>query len=265
MDCSDGSVTNPLSRRKPTVIYQDSSNNIHDQNTRIQIQDSQLHNQPQYIHTAVPPPQYFQHHPSGAVPMTGYYQMYPSQAQSQHRAPHPALDQHNFVYYMPARQPPQAYNIPLQSDPAASAPPSNQVPPPSGLFTAPRAVQPVTKAETPANAYRTATSSGAMPPQLVQVPSSQHQMQPQYVGYSHIHQPSQPVSSTGSGGGANYVYEFTDPSQQGQHIYYAAQPLPPQSAAQFQTIPSALPAETQPGSHLQADNSLKQQVRTSQP
>ncbi|KAI3796143.1 hypothetical protein L1987_38808 [Smallanthus sonchifolius] len=287
---SDGSVTNPLSRRKPSVIYQDpiaqnqfsANNTIHDQNTRIQLQDSayviptpttqvdpqhpQIHHQPQYIHTAVPPPQYLHHHhhPSGAVPMASYYHMYPSQ--SQHRAPHPALDQQNFVYYMPARQPPQGYNLPMQADPAASAPPSNQVPPPSGLFTAPRGVQTATKTEQPAGVYRTTASSGALPPQLVQVPSSQHQIQPQFVGYSHIHQPSQPVASGGSGGGGgNYVYEFTDPSQQGQHIYYAAQPLPPQSAAQYQTMVSTLPAEAQAGSRLQADNSMKQQVRTFQP
>ncbi|KAJ0683337.1 putative PB1 domain-containing protein [Helianthus annuus] len=294
---SDGSLTNPLSRRQPPVTYQDpvaqtqfSSNNvvrttdpsnIHDQNTRIpiqqpqQVQDSgyvistpttqvdpqhpQLHPQPQFIH--VPPPQYL-HQPSGAVPMASYYQMYPSH--SQIRAPHPAVDQHNFVYYMPARQPPQGYNVPLQADPAASAPPSNQVPPPSSLFTAPRAAQ-TAKTEPSAGVYRTATSSAALPPQLVQVPSSQHPIQPQYVGYSHIHQPPQPVTSGGSG---NYVYEFADPSQQRPHIYYAAQPLPPQSAAQYQTMTSTLPVEAQAqaqgGSHLQADNSMKpQQVRTS--
>ncbi|XP_076917396.1 uncharacterized protein LOC143577449 [Bidens hawaiensis] len=268
---SDGSVTNPLSRRKPTVIYQDPSG-FNDQNPRIQIQpvqqvdpqhtqlnaQPQPQAQPQFIHTAVPPPQYLhhQHHPSGAVPMAAYYQMYPSQ--SHIRAPHAPLDQHNFVYYMPARQPPQGYNLPpLQTDPAASAPPSSQVPPPSGLFIAPRAVQPATKTDPPAGMYRPTATSGVLPPQLVQVPSSQHPIQPQFVGYSHIQQPSQPVSSTGSGG--NYVYEFADPAQQGrQHIYYAPQPLPPQSAAQYQTMTSTLPVESQ------ADNNMKQQqVRTS--
>ncbi|KAL8268917.1 hypothetical protein R6Q59_002715 [Mikania micrantha] len=285
---SDGSVTNPLSRKKTPLIYQDLLAQTLDQNTRIQIQQPQPvqdsayvtpttpaqvdpqhlqhHHQPQFIHTAVPPPQYLHHHPSGVVPMAAYYQMYPSQSQPQHRAPHPALDQHNFVYYMPARQPPQGYNLPLQADPAASAPPSNQVPPPSGLFTVPRSAQTATKTEPPAGVYRTATTSGALPPQLVQVPSSQqHPIQPQFVGYSHLHQPTQPVASSGGTGGGNYVYEFTDPSQQGQHIYYAAQPLPPQSAAPYQTIPSTLPVEAQTGSHLQADNSMKQQVRTSQP
>ncbi|KAK9051082.1 hypothetical protein SSX86_027708 [Deinandra increscens subsp. villosa] len=270
---SDGSVTNPLSRRKPPVIYQDQIlqpqqvQQVQDSayltpTTQVDSQHPQLHHQPQFIHTAVPPPQYLHHHhPSGAaVPMASYYQMYPSQ--SQHRAPHPALDQHNFVYYMPARQPPQGYNLPLQTDPAASAPPSNQVPPPSGLFTAPRPAQTATKIEPPA-VYRTATSSGALPTQLVQVSSGQHQIQPQFVGYSHTRQPSQPIASAGSGG--SYVYEFPDPSPQGQHIYYAAQPLPPQSAAQYQTIPSTVPVEAQAGSHLHTDNNMKQQVRTSQP
>ncbi|KAI7739247.1 hypothetical protein M8C21_004444, partial [Ambrosia artemisiifolia] len=298
---SDGSVRNPLSRQIPPVSHQDpfgqtqfSSNsavraidqsNMLDQNTRIQIQQPQqqvqdsgyvistpttqvdpqhpqVHHQPQFIHTAVPQPQYLHHHPSGAVPMASYYQMYPPQ--SQIRAPHPALDQQNFVYYMPARQAPQGYNLPMQADPAASAPPSNQVPPPSGLFAAPRSGQTAAKTEQPAGVYRTATSSGALPPQMVQVPSSQHQIQPQFVGYSHIHQPPQPVTSGGSG---NYVYELADPSQQGQHIYYTAQPLPPQSAAQYQTMTSSLPveAQAQAGAHLQADNIMRQQqqVRTS--
>ncbi|XP_076918927.1 uncharacterized protein LOC143579535 [Bidens hawaiensis] len=269
---SDGSVMNPLSRRKPPVIYQD-PNTFNDQNTRIQIQQpgqqvdlqhTQLNSQPQpqFIHTAVLPPQYLhhQHHPSGAVPMAAaYYQKYPSQSHQTHiRAPHAPTDQHNFVYYMPARQPPQGYNLqPIQTDPAASVPPSSQVPPPSGLFTAPRAVQTATKTDPPAGMYRTTATSGALLPQLVQVPSSQHPIQPQFVGYSHIQPPSHPVSSGGSGG--NYVYEFADPSQQGQHIYYAAQPLPPQSVAQCQTMTSTLPVESQ------ADNNMKQQVRTSQP
>ncbi|KAI3763811.1 hypothetical protein L2E82_13808 [Cichorium intybus] len=247
---SDGSITNPLSRRNPPAVYQDPSaqpqfstnnnnrasdpSNIHDQNTRIQMQQQQihdsgylistpttqadpqhpqLHHQPQFIHTAVPPPQYIHHHPSGVVPMASYYQMYPSN--SQHHAPRP-LDQHNFVYYMPT----------------VSAPPTNQVPPPSTLFTAPRTVQPATKSEPPAGMYRTANPGTPV--------TQPRQLQPQY-----------------------FAYEFSDPSQQGQHVYYAAQPLPPQSAAQYQTMASSLPVEA--ASHLQTDNSMKQQqVRTPQ-
>ncbi|KAL4586651.1 hypothetical protein LXL04_011292 [Taraxacum kok-saghyz] len=234
---SDGSITNPLSRRNPPAVYHDpvsqsqfSTNkrasdpsNIHDQNTKVQMQQQQIpdssylistpkspidpqhpqmHHQPQFIHTAVPPPQYIQHHhPSTAVPMGSYYQMYPSQGQNQHK----------IVYYMPA----------------VSAPPNNQVPPPSTLFTGPRPVQPATKTESPAGMYRAPATQ-------------QRQAQPQYVGYI----------------GGNYAYEFSDPLKQGQqHMYYAphAHPIPPQSAAQYQTMASSLPVE--PGSD-------KQQLRT---
>ncbi|KAI3818275.1 hypothetical protein L1987_12079 [Smallanthus sonchifolius] len=272
-------------QQQPKPSTDSVSSNFLDQNTGIQIQQQiqdsayllstptnlidpqnrQLHHQPQFIHTAVPSPQnlHHHHHPSGAVPMAPFYQIHPSQ--TQHHALHPALDQHNFMYYMPARQPPQGYNLPLQGDasPAVSAPPNSQVPPPSGLFTAPRDVQSATKTELPAGVYRTTTNAGALAPQLVQVPSSQQQILPQFVGYSHIHQPSQPIAS--GGGGGNYVYEFADPLQQRQHIYHAAQPLPPQSAAQYQIMTSTLPVEAQIGSHLQAANSMNQQVRTSQP
>ncbi|KAI7738890.1 hypothetical protein M8C21_002053, partial [Ambrosia artemisiifolia] len=271
---SDGSTMSSLSSQKPPVIYQDPSahtqfptHNIIDQNSRIQIQQQikdsayltsspptpvdpqnpQMHHQPQFVHTAVPPPQYLHHHPSGAVSMPPFYQIYPSQ--TPYHAPHPALGQQNMVYYMPARQPPQGYNLPLQADasPAVSLPPNSHVPPPSGLITVPPAVQSIAKTEAPAGVYRTATNSAVSAPQVVQVPSSYQQIQPQFVGYSHIRQP---VASGASGG--NIVYEFANPSQQGQHVYYAAQPLPPQSAAQYQTIASTLPVEAQPGSHLPA-------------
>lgn len=290
MNCSDGSVTNPLSRRKQSVIYQDPAtqnqfstsnnsravdqSNIHDQNTRIQDSayivspatptaqiDPKRHNKPQFIHTGVPPPQYIHHRPSGPVPMAAYYPMYPPQ--SQLHAPHPALD-----YTPAARQPTQGYSLPLQPDasPVVSAPLNSLVPPPSSLFTAPRpVVQTATKTtEPPALVYRT-VNSGAGASQLVQIPSSQHQIQPQFVGYSHI--PSQPIASAAAGGGSggNYAYEFADPSQQGQHIYYAAQPLPPQSAAQYQTMTTTLRVEGQASSHHPTDNSTKQPVRASQP
>ncbi|PWA96884.1 octicosapeptide/Phox/Bem1p family protein (chloroplast) [Artemisia annua] len=203
--------------------------------TKTDLQHPQVHQQHQFIHTAVPPPQYIHHHPSGAVPMASYYPIYPPQ--SQHHVPVSALDQRKFVYYMPA----------------ISAPPNSQVPTPSSLFNTPRTVQPASKPESPV--YRT-NSSGASGPQLVQ---------PQYVAYSHIQQPSQAVASSGGSGG-NYAYEFADLSQQGQHLYYAAQPMPPQSAAQYQTMSSNLPVEG--GSHIQTENtqnSMKQQVKKSQP
>ncbi|KAI3811951.1 hypothetical protein L1987_16649 [Smallanthus sonchifolius] len=261
-------------RQKPAMIYQDQlvqiqtsnnnnrttdPNNIPDQNNRIQMQQqvadsgylmpvsntqvdpphSQMHHQqPQFIHTAVPPPQYIQHHPSGVVPMPSYYQMYPS-----HQSQHPHLDQQNFVYYMPARQAPHGYNLQMQQQatgyaevsPAAATPLShNQAPPPA--YTTNRPAQAASNSELPAGVYGT-TNSGAS--QFVQVSSQ-------------IHHPSQSVANPVSGGGATYGYEFTDPTQ-GQHVYYAAQPLPPQSTAQFQTVTA------ESGSFLPTDHSAKQQ------
>nr|XP_043607307.1 putative uncharacterized protein DDB_G0274535 [Erigeron canadensis] len=294
-------------RQKPGMIYQDqlvqmqvnSNNNrnpemsnLQDQNARIQMQQQQqqmadsaylmsmgntqagdsqhtqmLHQQPQFIHTGVPQPQYIHHHPSGAVPMTSYYQMYPPQ--SQHHPHHAPLDQQNFVYYMPApvpaRQAPQGYNMQMHQQQqqqqgsgyaevsnAGAMPLSHSQAPQTG-YTTSRPAQTGTKSELPAGVYAT-TSSGN--PQFVQVPSSQHQpqVQPQYVGYSQMHHPSQSVASSASGAsaGANYGYEFTDPAQ-GQHIYYAAQPLPPQSTTQYQTVTG------EQGSYLPTDASIKQQ------
>ncbi|KAL7608828.1 hypothetical protein Lser_V15G11739 [Lactuca serriola] len=280
---SDGRQKPPMMYQDPLVQIQTSNNNrsdpnnLSDQNTRIQMQQQQipesayimsmsnnqvdpqhpqLHHQqqqqqPQFIHTAVPPPQYIHHHPSGAVPMASYYQMYPSQ--NQHHPQHPALDQQNFVYYMPAtRQPPHGYNLQLQQQPTsyAEALPATAAPQaPSPAYATARAPQTAAKSELPAGVYGTTNSGNS---QFVQVPSSQHQ--PQYVGYSQLHHPPpQSVASSASGGGGNYGYEYGDPAQ-GQHIYYAAQPMPPQSTAQYQTMTGG-----ESGSYLPTENSTKQQ------
>ncbi|KAJ0900428.1 putative PB1 domain-containing protein [Helianthus annuus] len=162
-------------------IQSSSSNNLaanptetHDLNTRIHIlqQQQNAHNpaylmpmpttqqQPQYI----PPLQYIHHHhhPPVAVPVTSFYQHHP-------HPHHPPMDQQNFMYYIPTRQPPQGYNFPLQQ---VDTPPAAAI-----------------KPESPAGVYRT-TSAGA--PQLVRVPSGYHN-QLQHVGYSEIHQPTQAV------------------------------------------------------------------------
>ncbi|KAK9052243.1 hypothetical protein SSX86_028872 [Deinandra increscens subsp. villosa] len=262
-------------------------NNIPDQNTRMQMQQQQQqqhqqqiadsaylmsmsntqvdpqhpqmhHQQPQFIHTAVPPPQYIQHHPSGAVPMGSYYQMYPSQGQHPHHPP--PIDQQNFVYYMPARQAPHGYNMQMQQQAsgyaevpsaAAASLSHNQAPPPA--YNTNRGAQTAPKNESPSGVYGT-TNPGAS--QFVQVssnqPQPQAQAQPQYIGYSQIHHPSQSVANSVSGAGPTYGYDFTDPAQ-GQHMYYAAQPMPPQSTAQFQTVTA------ESGSFLPADHSTKQQ------
>ncbi|XP_071692786.1 uncharacterized protein [Rutidosis leptorrhynchoides] len=296
-------------RPKPAMIYQDpmvqmqaSKNNnranelnsLPDQNTIIQMQQQQQqqqiadsaylmsmsntqvdpqhpqmhHQQPQFIHTGVPQPQYIHHHPSGAVPMASYYQMYPSQNQHQHH--HQPLDQQNFVYYMPARQAPHGYNLPMQQQQqssgyadvsSAGATPLSQNQLPQPAYTTNRPTQTAPKSDLPGGVYGT-TSSGN--PQFVQVPN-QPQPQPQYVGYSQMHHPSQSIANSVSGGAPNYGYEFTDPAAQGQHIYYAAQPMPPQqmpsqSSAQYQTVSG------ESGSYIPADNSTKQQQgRTQQP
>ncbi|XP_076908362.1 uncharacterized protein LOC143565204 [Bidens hawaiensis] len=290
-----GQIQTSNNNNRPTDL-----NNIPDQNTRIQMlqqqqqqqqqiadsaylmsmsnaqvdpQHAQMHHQqPQFIHTAVPPPQYIQHHPPGAVPVPSYYQMYPPPSQHPHHLP---LDQQNFVYYMPARQAPHGYNLQMQPQSAGYADVSsatatslshNQAPlPPPAAYTTNRPpAQTAPNSELPAGVYGT-TNSGA--PQFVQVssnqpqPQPQPQLQPQYVGYSQIHHPSQSVASSVSGAGANYGYEFTDPVQ-GQHMYYAApQQLPPQSAAQFQTVTA------DSGSYLATDHTTKQQQhgRTQQP
>nr|GEU71984.1 hypothetical protein [Tanacetum cinerariifolium] len=131
--------------------------------TQHQLQNQQL----QFIHTAVPHPQYIHHqHPSGAVPVASYYQQHPH---------HPPMDQQNFVYYLPARQQSQGY---------ADASPQSPL-----------------KTELPAGVYR-ATSSGS--PRLMRLPSGRHN----YVGYSEIQQAP-------------------------QSMYYAAQAMPPVSAAHY--------------------------------
>lgn len=179
---SDRTITDQLS---PLLQIQSSGNTnpieAPDQNTRIQMQQQQQqqiqnspyllsmptthidaqhpqlhHQQLQFIHTAVPPPQYIHHHPSpGVVPVAPYYQMY--QSPGQHHPQNPAMGQQNFVYYMPQ----QGYNFPMQQQQPtdSDSPPNNQSAP---------------KAEFPSRIYRR-TNSG--PPQPVRVPSG-----PQYGG-----------------------------------------------------------------------------------
>ncbi|KAL0463536.1 UNVERIFIED_CONTAM: hypothetical protein Slati_0241200 [Sesamum latifolium] len=134
----------------------------------------------------------------------------------------------------------QAYNLPVQQQPsyselAPSAPSSRpQTPPPASM--APHAAYnqamnaPSSKPEMAAGMYRTAAGTA---PQLVQIPSSQHQAQ--YVGFTQIHHPSQSIAPS-SAANSNYTYEFADPTH--AQMYYS-QPLPPQLAAQYQTLTSA--------------------------
>ncbi|KAF2310944.1 hypothetical protein GH714_018680 [Hevea brasiliensis] len=163
---SDSSLSNAINRQKP-MIYQDQvvqipsgvsrvpANpvdpmlNVSDPNPRVQIQqqvpDSGYVFQPQFEQQQPQPQQfiqtgahYIQHHPTGAVPISAFYPVYPPQ-QQHHRQYHHQLDQQYPVYYVPARQTP-AYNMPVQQS----------------------------------SMYRTAATGT---PQLVQVPPSQHQQQ----------------------------------------------------------------------------------------
>ncbi|KAF5745241.1 hypothetical protein HS088_TW07G00824 [Tripterygium wilfordii] len=272
---SDSSLTNAIARQKPG-IYQDQvvqvptgvnrfpEMNVSDPNNRVQLQQ-QFHDsgyvlqsqfeqqllQQQQQQQQQPPPQqfihagthYVQQHPSGAVPMTAYYPVYPSQPQHlQPQQHHRQLDHQYPMYYMPAQQQPQGYNLPMQqssiSDAPNTMPLSRSQTPPNPTIVAPSAgYNPVRNAPlaaspemTASNVYRTVTAGGTP---LHQVPSSQHQQQ--YVGYSQIHHPSQSVAPR-STGTPNFVYEYTDPAH--PQVYYT-QPLAPSMPSQYQTMTTA--------------------------
>ncbi|CAK7326642.1 unnamed protein product [Dovyalis caffra] len=225
-----------------------------------QQQPQQQPQQQQFIHAGA---HYIQHHPTGAVPMSAYYPVYPPQQQHQHHHQHhPQMDQQYPVYYVQARQP-QAYNLPVQqpsiSEPTTTIPSSRpQTPPNPNLVPPPTTFNPMRNApiaKPELAAYRTATPGA---PQLVQVPSSQHQQQ--YVGYSQVHYPSQSVAPT-SAGTANYGYEFADPAH-GQ-MYYT-QPMAP-AMPQYQTMTAATAVGLPESSAQLSSDNIKQQIRSSQP
>ncbi|KAJ8570185.1 hypothetical protein K7X08_006762 [Anisodus acutangulus] len=186
----------------------------------------------QYVHAGQ---QYIQHTPSGPVPMTSYYPIYPSQHQTHPQ--HPGLEHQYPVYFIPAR-PGQGYGLPLQQT----------------NYTEPSQTVPPTHSQTPPTLV-----SPAAAPQLVQINPGPHQ--PQYVNYSQIHHPSQSIPPT-SAGTANYAYDFADPTH--AKVYYS-QPLAPQSAAQYQTMtsgPAVSFAET--SAQLPMENLKLQHIRTTQ-
>lgn len=222
-------------------------------------QHQQLHQQQQYIHAG----QFIHHTPSGAVPITSYYPIYPSQ--QQHHPQHPALEHQYPVYFLQAR-PTQAYNLPVQqtsfSDSAPTATPNRpQTPPqptivtPTSAYNPSRAI-PASKPEMATGNYRAPTGTA---PQLVQIAPGQHPQQ--YVGFSQIHHPSQSIAPT-SAAATNYAYEFPDSSH--AQIYYT-QPLPPQMGAQHQTMTSVHAAVLPEASPQLPVENFKQQIRTSQP
>ena len=210
--------------------------------------------QPQFVHGT----HYLQHTPSGPVPISAYYPV-----QQQYHPQH-QLDQQYPVYYMPTRQA-QAYNLPVQqsniSETATGIPSSRtQTPPGPTMVPSPAAYNPIrnaTKPEMAAGVYRTATTGA---PQLVQVPSGQHQQQ--YVGYSQMPHPSQSMAPN-SAAPANYAYDFADPAHAPQ-IYYT-QPLAPTMTSQYQTMTTAAAVGLPEASAQLPPDNMKQQIRSSQP
>ncbi|GER44435.1 octicosapeptide/Phox/Bem1p family protein [Striga asiatica] len=284
---SEGSMANPLNKQRQ-AMYQESilqlqsgnarvavnqpDQNSGDQNNaKIQMQPTpQIQESSGYI---LPGQQYEQNHPqlhqpqqqfihpgsqyisAGPVPITSYYPIYPPQQQN--HLHQPAMDQQYPFYFIQARHThTPGYNIPMQqanynNELAPNAP--SQTPPSSAtpLGTFNQAVSAPSKPEMSTGVYRTAIGSG---PQLIQVPSSQHQAQ--YVGFSQIHHPSQSVAANSS-----YAYELTDPNH--AQMYYN-QALPPQLAAHYQTLTSA-PAVVVPDASGQVPSeNIKQQVRNLQ-
>ncbi|KAE9595438.1 putative PB1 domain-containing protein [Lupinus albus] len=162
--------------------------------------------------------------PAGPVSIPAYYPVYPSQQQL-HPQHHYQLDQQYPVYYLPARQA-QAYNLSMQQQAnlgesattiASSQPqiPSNlaSVVPPSAAYIPTRNAPLPNSEMATASAYRTAAAGT---PQLVQVPSNQHQQQ--YVAYSQIHHLSQSTVPN-SAAPPNYAYNYADPAN--AQIFYA--------------------------------------------
>ncbi|KAJ6429811.1 hypothetical protein OIU84_021254 [Salix udensis] len=177
------------------------------------------------------------------------------QNQQQQQQQHPHMDSQYPMYYVQTRQP-QAYNLPVQqpsiSESTTTIPSSRTQTPPNSNMVPPTTFNPMRNApivKPELAAYRTATPGT---PQLVQIPSSQHQQQ--YIAYSQVQHPSQSVAPA-STGTANYGYEFADPTH--AQIYYA-QPMAPTMSPQFQTM---MPESS---GQLSSDN-MKQQIRSSQP
>ncbi|KAL1531867.1 vacuolar protein sorting-associated protein 27-like isoform X1 [Salvia divinorum] len=291
---SEGSIQNPLSRQRhpmyqEQITQMQSGNNMvagnpadlkpGDQNAnktqmQQQVQESgyvianqydpnhpQMHHPQQFIHSGN------QYIPAGAMPYAPYYSVYPPQQQPHHPHQQPVLDQQQF-YFVPARQP-QAYNIPVPQQgysEMAPNPPSirPQAPPAAAAAAATHVAYsqqvnaPSSKPEMAAGVYRTAAGA---PQHMVQVPASQ-QHQPQYVGFTQIHHPSQMMAPSSASNPA-YAYEFTDPTQ--AQMYYT-QAMPHQFSAQYQTMTSAPQGISPDASSQTSSESIKQpqQVRTMQ-
>lgn len=216
--------------------------------------------QQQFIHAGA----HYIHHATGSLPVAAYYPAYPSQHHQVH--PH-QLEQQYPVYYMPVSQG-AAYNISAQQpntcETTSGIAPGRPQTPPNPTLVSQGAYNPVrnaptSKPEMAANVYRMG-AGGA--PQIVQVPSSQHQQQQlYYTQQQQIHHQSQSVASA-SGANATYAYEFTNPPH---HQIYYTQPLAPTLPSQYQTMNAANPIVLPDASGQIPTDNVKQQMRTSQP
>ncbi|KAL2519004.1 Octicosapeptide/Phox/Bem1p family protein [Abeliophyllum distichum] len=283
---SDGSVANPFFRqgqiiyKEPIVQIQSGNSRLSAEPVDLKTEDQnnrrvQMHPQVQESYYVLPgqfdqnnpqfhQPQQFVHSnihylPAGPVPMGSYYPVYSSQ--QQYHPHHSALEQQYPVYFMPAR-PAQTYNLPMQqpsygefAPPAPSSHPQKSPPaamPTSAAYSQTRNAL-VSTPDTATGVYRTAAAASSP---LVEVPSSQHQAQ--HVGYTQIHHPPQSTAPP-SAANSNYAYAYTDP----RHAEIYSQPLPPQLAAQYQTM-SSVPTMVLPDASQQHPENIKN-LKTSQP
>ncbi|KAL2550590.1 uncharacterized protein Fot_12120 [Forsythia ovata] len=113
---------------------------------------------------------------------------------------------------------------------------------------------PASTPDTAIGVYRTAAAASSP---LVKVPSSQRQAQ--FVGYTQIHHPPQSMAPP-SAANSNYSYAYADP----RHAEIYSQPLPPQLAAQYQTMSSVPTLMVLPDASQQHPENIKN-LKTSQP
>ncbi|KAH9626843.1 hypothetical protein KSS87_002488 [Heliosperma pusillum] len=225
-------------------------------------QQAQTQTQPQTQQQYIPAGAHFlHHHPSGAVPMPAYY--YPPQQPPSHPQPYP-------VYYVPAGQAQaQGYSLPGQQQPSMGG---QQQP---SMGEAPTSI-PSNRTQTPPNPTLV-TTSVYNPAQNINMQAANPEMGPgvyttttgpavpqqqQYVAYSQIHHPPQPVVSN-TAPASGYAYEFTDPAR--PQIYYT-QPQTPVLASQYQGMTTGgTTMMMSDGSSQLPNDGVKQQTGSSQP
>lgn len=203
--------------------------------------------QQQFVH----PNTHYIHHPTSTnqVPISSYYQVYPSPSQQQLHQPIGQQQQYP-IYVMPMGSTQQPYNMTLQhniNDPNVVA--SNR----------PLIPQSGTPPIYPNKAPNPNVASNST---FVQVPSNQFQQQ--YVGMPQFHhQPQHPINVAPSSG-ANYGYEYSG-NVEGQ-VYYTQQQTNAPLVTQYQSMtPAAAAAALSDASQQFPVDNVQQPNRTSQP